>query len=199
MKRALGPSLAVPALLGTAMLSALAPLQVQQLLEYRREAVDAGQVWRLLTGSLVHTSWNHALLNAVGLAVMALVTAPAQRIAGIVWVLAAGTLVMTAEHLIGTHAWARGLSGALYATLVPWALVTWRASGADGGGRAVVALATAFIAGKAVFDAVNAAGSLTAEFIGAPVLHQHHLYGLALGVGLVSAQHVRGRSRHRVA
>jgi rhomboid family GlyGly-CTERM serine protease len=37
---------------------------------YEREAVAAGQWWRLFTGHFVHLDANHALLNAVGLALL---------------------------------------------------------------------------------------------------------------------------------
>ena len=39
----------------------------RRALEYRRAAVLHGQLWRLLTGSLVHLGWAHLLRDVTGL------------------------------------------------------------------------------------------------------------------------------------
>lgn len=41
---------------------------------YERQAVLAGSVWRLLTAHLAHLGWTHALLNASGLLLCAVLT-----------------------------------------------------------------------------------------------------------------------------
>src|SRR5690606_30285485 len=50
-----------------AVLIQAADSAVAELLRYEREAIFAGQLWRLLTGHLVHLSWTHLLLNILGL------------------------------------------------------------------------------------------------------------------------------------
>lgn len=45
---------------------ALAGEPARQWLRYNREAIEAGQVWRLITCHLVHLNSNHALLNLSG-------------------------------------------------------------------------------------------------------------------------------------
>ena len=44
----------------------------QALLRFERVLIEQGQVWRLLTGHLVHLNWNHLWLNMGGLAIVAL-------------------------------------------------------------------------------------------------------------------------------
>ena len=45
--------------------------QVREALAYDRDAVQAGQLWRLLTGHFVHLGWTHLALNLAGLALVA--------------------------------------------------------------------------------------------------------------------------------
>ena len=55
--------------LGSAVLMlglALAGESARALLRYNREAIDAGELWRLVTCHLVHLNLNHALLNLAG-------------------------------------------------------------------------------------------------------------------------------------
>jgi len=39
----------------------------RELLRYDRDAIAAGQIWRLVSGHLVHLGWPHFLLNGAGL------------------------------------------------------------------------------------------------------------------------------------
>ena len=45
--------------------------EARDLLAYDRAALEAGQVWRLLTGHFVHLGWTHLVLNLAGLALVA--------------------------------------------------------------------------------------------------------------------------------
>lgn len=45
--------------------------EVRAALAYDRDAVQVGQLWRLITGHLVHLGWTHLLLNLAGLALVA--------------------------------------------------------------------------------------------------------------------------------
>lgn len=51
---------------GLMLLSALFGETVRDLLRFDRQAIEAGQVWRLVTCHLVHLNLNHALLNLTG-------------------------------------------------------------------------------------------------------------------------------------
>jgi rhomboid family GlyGly-CTERM serine protease len=50
---------------------ALVPEHLQRLLAYDRDAILAGEAWRLWTGHLVHFSWKHALADGIVLFSMA--------------------------------------------------------------------------------------------------------------------------------
>ena len=43
----------------------------REVLAYTREGVAAGELWRLLTGHLVHLGWTHMWLNLAGIALVA--------------------------------------------------------------------------------------------------------------------------------
>ena len=56
-------------------------------LEYDRETLVAGQVWRVLTGHLSHYSWSHLLWNLLGFALLGVLCERTQR-RGFQWTLA---------------------------------------------------------------------------------------------------------------
>ena len=75
----------VAALCGLALLIQLAGNAAQSALRFERQSIVAGDLWRLLSGHLVHLGWTHLLLNLAGLAlVWALV---GSVYSGLVWIL----------------------------------------------------------------------------------------------------------------
>jgi len=61
------------ALVLTALFFLMAMLPaISSLLEYRRDAILSGEVWRVFSGHFVHLNLAHALLNAVGTTLVAL-------------------------------------------------------------------------------------------------------------------------------
>lgn len=69
------PSVLWPdALLLTALFLLLALLpSFTVLLEYRRDAISAGECWRVFTGHFVHLNMAHAIMNSVGTILVALI------------------------------------------------------------------------------------------------------------------------------
>ena len=78
----IGLALAVALLL----LPLLGGMALRDAWRYEREAVAAGQWWRLLTCHLVHLDAGHALLNAVGLGLLWALFARSYRLRS--WLLA---------------------------------------------------------------------------------------------------------------
>ncbi len=159
-------------------------------LQYQREAVAAGQWWRLLTANLVHLGWRHLLLNAVGLALILWLFGPDRG--PIRWLLA--LLLSGLASSLGVHFWAPevhwmvGLSGALHGLFLV---------GACGWLRSGDRLAWLLIAGlllKLAWEHFAGAVPLSAEVVGGAVITDAHLWGSAGGM-LAAGLETLARSR----
>ena len=117
----------------------LVPFDTDILLFGSREIQD-GQLWRLLTGHLVHADWNHLAWNALGLAVLGwLIERRSRRL---LWLsLLAGTACVNTLLMFSSLDYYCGLSGVLNAPLVVAQWLEWRASHS----RWVAAVATVFL------------------------------------------------------
>ena len=161
-----------------ALLQALAP----DGLRYEREAILDGQLWRLVTGNLLHLGWTHLALNLAGLLIIGLSFpgAGADR----PWRLLADLLLLSLAVGLGLLrgspdvAWYVGLSGALHGLLVLAAAGEWHRSP-----RFALTVLIA-LALKLAWEQWTDAGA-TAALIGGKVVVDAHLYG-ALGGALLA-------------
>jgi rhomboid family GlyGly-CTERM serine protease len=151
-------------------------------LRYERASVLDGEVWRLLTGHLVHADGSHLLWNVLGLVlVFALFTG---EYSAREWL--AITLGSTAAIDLGflalepQIAWYVGLSGVLHG-LMAAGLAAWLRVRRD---PLTVSVAVLFIA-KLVWEHLRGPLPFTAETLTVPVVHEAHSYG-AIG-GLLCA------------
>jgi rhomboid family GlyGly-CTERM serine protease len=155
-------------------------------LRYERAAIAAGEWWRLLSAHFVHLDPEHALLNALGLALMWALFArdftPAR------W----GMIVMTSIAAIDAGFWFRnpqlewyvGASGVLHGMMVAGTLAHVRRRDLDGW------ILVAFLVVKFAYE--QGSGALPFAAPDARVVVDAHLYG-ALG-GLAAALGLRSRS-----
>lgn len=158
------------------LLSLLQALGLQGQLEYQRTAVLHGQVWRLLTGSLVHLGWPHLARDIAGFFLLwALFGRSASERTWLcvlaVSALAAGVGLLTFSP---QTEWYVGISGALFGMFCAGAL--WET-------RTRPLYAGALLLGLvAVIAWTIHAGALPGEArgLGGKVIPQAHLYG-ALG------------------
>jgi rhomboid family GlyGly-CTERM serine protease len=169
------------ALLALCLLPLLLPEAATASLEYRRDAILAGEVWRLWSGQCVHYSTAHAALN--GLACLILATglrfsgqgcSLLPRIAVI-----APLLTLTLLFAVPEMAIYRGASGLSMALLAATWLAVWRRQARWRPWLLVLALALIL---KLMADALGLIifpASLPAEI---KVSWQIHLAGLAYGV-----------------
>lgn len=108
----------IPVLLGAAAVVALVQTigtPAFDALTYRRDAVLAGEVWRLATGPWVHLSWAHALLNLGGLALVLAMFTPVITPVRQGWLLVAIGLATSSCLLLWPRIdWMVGLSGPLH-------------------------------------------------------------------------------------
>lgn len=147
-----------------------------------REAVAAGEVWRLWTGHLAHFSGSHLLVDALVFALLAMALRRAgERSPG--RVLALGAAALSVSLLVGDFSLARygGLSG-LNALLVGRLVVRWFQAG---GKLRLLGLALLTVtAGKFTLDAVGW-GLPGVDFSSVAVVPSHLSHWLGLGWGLV--------------
>lgn len=154
-------------------------------LEYR-VALLADQPWRLVTGHFVHVNWQHALINAAALCVVARLFAPDLTAARQFGALLGAALVISAclMWIYPSIQWYRGLSGALHGVFFAGATV-WLLR-APRRARQLWLPAALFIGGwvKVAFEQPGGAATPYAEWLGAGVVPQAHLAGAACGTAL---------------
>jgi rhomboid family GlyGly-CTERM serine protease len=169
------------ALLLGPQLAACAWPEAAALLEYDRSAIAAGELWRLVTGHLVHWSLRHWALDASALAALAVVMARA-RLPGL------GTIVVTAMLAISACLWFvrpdvevyRGLSGIDSALFV--GVAVGLAARLQGAGRAVAWGCLALFGAKLLYEGAT---GLAIFLQSSDVMYEAHLVGALVGAALV--------------
>lgn len=92
---------------------------VRESLAYQRTGVAAGELWRLLSGHLVHLGWSHLAYNLAGLALIGWLVGHAFDALRWVCVVAAGAMAIDIGFwlLDPSLAWYVGMSGVLHGVL----------------------------------------------------------------------------------
>ena len=165
-------------LLLAATMTLLQPFQSEWLLH--RTEIKQGEVWRILTGNLVHTNGYHLMMNLAGLAFICLLFKEYLSIKLFYLSLFLTSLAVgLGIYFINIELiWYAGLSGALY-------------------GLYIVAASTALIQkdylvslpvligipAKLIWDSLNDGLTKNSEeLIGVPVATDAHIYGLIAGI-----------------
>ena len=148
------------------------------LLEFRRAAIGDGQVWRLVTGQLIHVGPAHLAMNLAGLVVLALL---GQRqgsrafapVPLLMLCIGTGGLLHAIAPDVG---WYRGASGMLHGAAL-WVLAdAWR--GAETRlQRAASGVGATVLVGKVLLESLGIAAWDSSANIGARVVHEAHLAG----------------------
>ncbi|HEX4872749.1 MAG TPA: rhombosortase [Nevskiaceae bacterium] len=149
-----------------------APLRA--LLRYERVAIlEQGEIWRLLTGSLVHLGLYHWFLNALGLVVLALLCPEPLRWAEwwrrwLFLSLAMALGLLIAEPGLDNYV---GMSGAIHGLFLLGLLPQARR------GDLIAIGCLVFLAGKLAWEWVAGAPVSDAEAIGGYVVTESHAFG----------------------
>lgn len=149
-------------------------------LEYRREEILAGELWRLLSGHWLHYSARHALLDGCALAALAYALGGARRLALYLLLVApplSGLLLLAAPDMASY----RGVSGLVMVLAGMLLRALWTTRPAWRPGVAAIAL---LLSGKILADALGLGGDLVGLPEGVRVAWQAHAAGLALGMAL---------------
>jgi rhomboid family GlyGly-CTERM serine protease len=144
---------------------------------YRREAVEAGQWWRLLGGNLVHLGPGHLLLNLAGLWLGYVLLPMLHQGALRYWSFAFGLLGVGIGLWWASPeiAWYVGLSGVLHALFIAGALAEIAAGNREG--YAVLAIVLA----KLIYEQILGPLPGSEASSGGAVIVDAHLYGAAAG------------------
>lgn len=189
LERVPGPGLIALWALGVGVLGLAALGDPARLaLRYEREALAAGEWWRLLGAHLVHLGWRHALLDLAGVALLAWLWGRRYPPGRWLWItLASAAAVVAGLWWLSPEVyWYVGLSGVLHGAVAAGAVALVRER-APGGWLLLWAL----LAKLAVEQWLGPLW-LTAEAAGGPVIVDAHLYG-AVG-GLLAAAAPGGRA-----
>jgi rhomboid family GlyGly-CTERM serine protease len=151
---------------------------------YDRAALEAGEVWRVVTAHLVHLGWGHLWPNILALLLISALLE--EFLNAVEW--AAACLVAALAISLGLYVldpevqWYVGLSGVLHG-LVACGAVRMLQDDRLGVG-AVLALG---VAGKLAWEATEGPIPFTEQSAGGPVIVAAHLYGAIAGAltGLV--------------
>lgn len=169
----------------------LLPSDWHRALWYDREAIRAGQYWRLFTGNLVHLGWTHLLLNVGALLVGIWIFHPART--PLAWIVALLTCAMATSAGLWLWSpevyWCVGMSGALHGLLIIGAIDWIRA-----GDRAGWLLLAVWV-GKLAWEQWRGPMPFSATTVGAPVVTDAHLWGAAGGLLYMAGESLYRRWR----
>jgi len=147
------------------------------VLRFDRQAIEAGQVWLLLTGNFVHLGVSHLVMNMAGLAlIVALVW---QRFSWIEWLLI--TLISSLVVGMGLYFlnadlfWYVGFSGTLHGLIIAGCLADLRYFPKSAG------LLLVLVIGKLAWEQMAGALPGSESVAGGNVIVDAHLYGAVGG------------------
>ncbi len=152
-----------------------------ELLRYQSDIFTTHQLWRLLSGNIVHLGWSHMILNALGLGL----------IWGLFWptfttgrwlfitLFSALTVTLGLYWFMPEVTWYVGLSGLLHGLFVAGTI-----GGIRRGDHREALLLTVIIA-KLLWEQIYGPMPGTADMAGGPVIVESHLLG-AIG-GAIAA------------
>lgn len=164
----------------------------EALLRYQRSEILIGEVWRLLSGHLVHLGWSHLLMNLLALALVWALFGDTLTLAGWLLLLLFCALFDGLGLLLlnpGVE-WYVGLSGVLHGLFLAGAL-----AGLASGRRDAALLLIALVA-KLAWEQLAGPLPGSEATAGGPVVVDAHLYGAIAG-GVTAALMLGGGWRRR--
>jgi rhomboid family GlyGly-CTERM serine protease len=161
----------------------------QSHLEFQHRAIAEGELWRLLSGHLLHLGWQHLSMNLLGLWLiwaMLLRFEPNLHCAPALILLGLGTS-LGLDFLSPEIAWYRGFSGVLHGLLAWGLLIQWQRSPLTHG------IILGLLALKLVWEQVAGPLPGSTELVRGRIVVEAHLYGALSGACLGALQLAVGR------
>ncbi len=152
-------------------------------LMYHRVAIENGQLWRILTGHLVHSNLWHLLLNLASLTMIGLLFS--QHLSIKLWsaVFALSGLLISACYyfILPEYQHYVGLSAILYAVIIIGALLDLKEQ------MLIASLVLLVVTGRVIWQQFYGSVESLAELIGDRVAIESHLFGIVTGyvIGLL--------------
>ncbi len=190
-RRRLDPWVPVLVLLGLCLALALGGEPVRRWGRYDRAGIEAGQLWRLLTGHLVHLNAGHFLLDGTALVLIRLIVGDALSAAEWCGAALASLVAIDAGLYFGSPAvlWYVGLSGMLHGLLAAGACALLERF------RGFALTIAAGIAGKLLFEHFVGPLPFSESATGGTVITAAHFYGAVggtlFGAGLLAVRRRR--------
>lgn len=192
MRKTLGAWPVLIAAVACTLLGAVAHA-VNPFLEYRREALEGLQLWRLLTAHVAHLGLVHGALNGAALLLVWRIVRDFVSPAEWAWLLVGSITIIDAGLYLLSPAveWYVGASGALHGLLAGAAVLML-----DRGARVQGVVVLLAVGAKLVLEQAGG-GALTTLLLGdAPVVAVAHLYGAAGGIVTAAMLYLARRSPH---
>ena len=151
---------------------------------FKRELVEQGDVWLLLSGHIAHLNWSHSALNMAGLGIVALFFSTHASVKQLLLVILVSACVINVGLLLWMNdiRYYVGLSGVVNGLFLYGALREIRYYPTSG------YVLTAVLIGKLAWEAVNGALPGSEDMTGGRVLTEAHLLGAIGGVLVWAAE-----------
>lgn len=149
------------------------------VLQFEREGILHGEIWRLITGNFVHLSGSHALLNIAGLVLIWLLFGHCYNNTTWIIVLLSSLLTTTLGLLVFNPEldWYVGLSGSLHGLFIAGCIAEIKEQKSITG-----ALLLIIIVLKIIWEQYQGPLPGTAAAAGGNVIVDAHLYGAVAGI-----------------
>jgi rhomboid family GlyGly-CTERM serine protease len=195
IRKTLGTWPVLIAAVACALLGAVAHA-VNPFLEYRREALEGLQLWRLLTAHAAHLGVAHGALNGAALVLIWRIGRDTTSLREWAWLLLGAAAAVDAGlyWLSPDVEWYVGASGVLHGLLGGVAVLML-----DRAARRFGAALLAAIVAKLAWEQVSGGAMTTAALSDAPVVTVAHLYGAIGGVAAAGVLCVVARRCHAPA
>ncbi len=161
-----------------ALLIQLGGGNIDEWLRYDRDGIFHGEVWRLISGHLVHLGWPHLWMNAIGLILIWLLFGHLIKNSSWLLIIVVCAVATSIGMLLFNPElqWYVGLSGILHGMFVAGVVASIKA-----GYRAELLLLI-LLTGKLAWEQVAGPLPGSTEFAGGNVIVDAHLYGAVSGL-----------------